>query len=52
MFSAILIYNPLFTVVKKENMTINSFKIDVLLFFSFQDKICFEISGIVLKLEN
>jgi len=38
MFSAIFIYNPLFAVVKKESMTINSFKINILLFFSFQVK--------------
>lgn len=52
MFTTIFIYDPLFTVIKKEGMTINSFKINVLLFFSFQDKICFDISGIALKLEN
>ena len=52
MFPTIFVDDPLFTIVKKEGMTINSFKINVLLFFSFQDKICFEISGIALKLEN
>ncbi len=52
MFSTIFIYDPLFTVVKTESVMINSFKINVLLFFSFQEIICFEISGIASKLEN
>jgi len=52
MFSTIFIDDPLFTVIEKEGMTINSFKINVLLFFSFQDEIFFEIYGIASKLEN